>query len=242
VFFDAAASGLGRSAGDSPTRLALRCSEDAWDARSWHLCAGAGRYLSPVHRRRGAKQALTGCSLGCAAPDQFTIASAMPSRTAALARGRQYRNPGVGMFTTSPPPPVRRSSSTYRIPPEHRSGGLAGRRCQQRRCFDRCLGCGDPGACHLEPGRRYTLTVGDNTDDGFGAYRVQLERSPDQFTDFLSAMSSRTAARPAPAISKTPASKMFTALPPPPVRGLLRRAGYSFEHRWLAGSQSAPCA
>ena len=53
--------------------------------------------------------------------------------------------------------------------------------------FDKCLGCGDPGLFTLSLGGAYTLTVGENREDGFGAYRVQLWNvpAPDQFTIFV---------------------------------------------------------
>ena len=44
--------------------------------------------------------------------------------------------------------------------------------------FDTCLGCGDPGVRTLTRGGTYTLTVGDNRDDGFGTYQFQLWNVP----------------------------------------------------------------
>jgi hypothetical protein len=40
--------------------------------------------------------------------------------------------------------------------------------------FDTCLGCSDPGVHTLALGGSYTMTVGDDGDDGYGSYSFQI--------------------------------------------------------------------
>ena len=44
--------------------------------------------------------------------------------------------------------------------------------------FNSCLGCSDPGAQVLTLGGTYTLTVGENDDDGTGTYQFQIWNGP----------------------------------------------------------------
>ena len=50
--------------------------------------------------------------------------------------------------------------------------------------FDTCLGCGEPGVQTLTHGGTYTLTIGDNTENGVGVYSFKLWNvpPPQQFT------------------------------------------------------------
>jgi hypothetical protein len=88
--------------------------------------------------------------------------------------GGKSKSPVTGISTLQR---CRPSNRALRYPwriEQPGAGKLEGGGCNGTLIFDKCLGCGDPGAFTLALGGVYTIIVGKNTNDGTGAYQFQI--------------------------------------------------------------------